>query len=129
LIEIIGALAKSREFIKRGIDRGIECDMAADALLEPTLEMHTGPFHVSVSTDLRENSFKLGVIFKDRAGTLVHGFDGESEAMGIIGTYEMRLKGRDELVKGGKFSGRRVFGHKLTFGRVSKEGCCRLDLL
>ena len=105
LIDIMGALAEDREFVKRGIEGGIECNVAADTLVEPTFEMHAGPFHVSVSTDLRENSFKLGVVFKDRAGALVHGFNGEPEAAGIIGVREACLEGCNKLVKGRKFSG------------------------
>ena len=129
MIDILGALAEGRKFIKPGIDRRIECNVAVDALVEPTLEMHAGPFHVSVSTDLRENSFKLGVIFKDRADTLVHEFNGELEVMDIIGMCEACLKACDELVKGGELSGRCIFGHKLALGHVSKEGRCHLDLL
>ena len=101
----MGALAEDREFVKCGIEGSVECNVAADILVEPTFEMHAGPFHVSISTDLGEDSLKLGVIFKDRAGTLVHGFNGEPEAAGIIGACEACLKGGDKLVKGRKFSG------------------------
>ena len=101
----MGTLAEDREFVKCGIEGGIECNMAADALVEPAFEMHAGPFHVGVSTDLRKDSFKLGVIFEDGAGTLVHGFNSEPEVAGIIGACEACLKGGDKLVKGRKFSG------------------------
>ena len=108
---------------------GIQHDIVADALVEPTLEMHTGPFHVGVFTNLRKNSFEFSVVFKDRVGALVHGFNGNSETAGIISACEAGLEGSDELVERGKLGGRCISGHKSAFSRISKKGCCSLRFL
>ena len=65
---------------------------------------------------------------RESRAQLVHRFNGEPEAMGIIGTDETRLKGCNKLVKGGEMGGRHIFGYEPTLHRVSEEGCRSLDL-